>query len=75
MPPARSTDWALAGIAENSVERKEIAVKLAISAICRRFPIRVQIGPIQNQNKNRPKGTLTPQPYLPANLPENPEPE
>jgi hypothetical protein len=74
MPP----DCARAGIAENTVERKEIAVKLAISAICRRFPIRVQIGPnpkSKSKNKDRPKGTLTPRPYLPANLPENPEPE
>jgi hypothetical protein len=46
--PARSLDWApdwaRAGKVENSVERKEIAVKLAISAICRRLSIRVQFG-------------------------------
>ena len=32
-------DCAPAGIAQNSVERKEVKVKLAISAICMRFRI------------------------------------
>src|ERR1700693_1261153 len=48
--PDRLPDWARAGTVQNRVERKEIAIKLPISVICRRFRIRVS---------DRPKDTLT----------------
>ena len=64
--PPGTFDCADDGTAENSGERKEIAVKLVINTICRRFRIRVS---------DQPKGTLTLRPTLPANPPENPEPE
>ena len=48
--PRCELDWAHDDVDEKSMAKKEVAVKLAISANCRRLDIRVQ---------DRPKDTLT----------------
>jgi hypothetical protein len=69
-------DCAEAKVAKKNVERKKVAVKLAIIVICRRLDIRVKTSNLgRNQNKDRPKDTLTSRAYHPEHLPENPEPE
>jgi hypothetical protein len=70
-------DCAQTGAVED-MQRKEIVVKLAISAICRRLSMRVQIGErirstVTGQKTHVLLMLVKGQPY--SNLPKNPEPE
>ena len=64
-------DCADAKVARKNVERKKVAVKLAIVVICRRLDMRVKTGHLKRSAKRHA--------YLqglhPEHLPENPEPE